>query len=162
MKKIILLVVFAFISCSDEPKQFSEEANLEMLIGLDNSKITLREVLYQHKGKKIFINVWASWCKDCIVGFPKEKELQKQFPEAVFLFLSVDLDKPSWKRAINKYNLVGEHYNLPKGMNDGDFVDFINLNWIPRYIIINEEGEIALFKATNTSDKEIYKALKTN
>ena len=131
-----------------------------MLIGLDDSKITLREVLYNHKGKKILIDVWASWCKDCIVGVPKVKELQKEFPGVVFLFLSVDRSNPSWKRAIKRYNLKGEHYNLPEGMKDGEFVDFINLNWIPRYMVIDETGEITLFKATNAADKEIKEALK--
>ena len=163
MKKIILILLIVFVSCnSDKPTQFSEEANLEMLIGLDNSKITLREVLYQHKGKKILIDIWASWCKDCIVGVPKIKALQKEYPDVAYLFLSVDRSKPSWKRAINKYNLVGEHYNLPEGMDDGDFVNFIHLNWIPRYMVIDEEGEITLFKATDASDETIKKALKTD
>ena len=45
-------------------------------------------------------------------------------------------------------------------MKDGEFVDFINLNWIPRYMVINESGEITLFKATNAADKEIKEALK--
>jgi thiol-disulfide isomerase/thioredoxin len=160
MKKIFLLLIIVFVSCSDDPKEFSEEANLEMLIGLDDSKITLREVLYQQKGKKIFIDVWASWCKDCIAGFPKVKELQAEFPDVAFLYLSVDISNPSWKRAIEKYNLVGEHYNLPKGMNEGDFVDFVNLNWISRYMVIDEKGQIQLFKATDPSDKKIIKALK--
>jgi thiol-disulfide isomerase/thioredoxin len=163
MKKIILVIFIVCIGCNTNyPKQFSEPANLEMLIGIDNSKITLREVLYQHKGKKILIDVWASWCKDCIVGFPKVKVLQKEFPEVVYLFLSVDLSNPSWKRAIKKYKLIGEHYNLPKGMNDGDFVDFINLGWIPRYMVIDEKGTITLFKATNASDKNVRKALQTH
>jgi len=161
MKKIFLLLIVAFISCNiEKPTQFSDAAYTEMLIGLNNSKITLREVLYQNKGKKILIDVWASWCKDCIVGIPKIKALQKEFPDVVFLFLSVDRSKPSWKRAITKYNLIGEHYNLQEGMNDGEFVDFINLNWIPRYMVIDETGEIAVFKATNASDKKIKKALK--
>ena len=161
MKKLFLLLIVIFISCnSEKPTQFSTEAYKEMLIGLDDSKITLREVLYNHKGKKILIDVWASWCKDCIVGVPKIKKLQKEFPDVVFLFLSVDRSNPSWKRAINRYNLKGEHYNLPEGMKDGEFVDFINLNWIPRYMVINESGEITLFKATNAADKDIKEALK--
>ena len=161
MKKIfILFAVLLMLSCSEDPKQFSEEANLEMLVGLDKSKTTLREVLHQHKGKKIMIDVWASWCKDCIVGFPKVKDLQAEFPEVIYLFLSVDISNSSWKKAIKKYNLKGEHYNLPNGMNDGDFVDFINLSWIPRYMIVDEKGEITLFKATKATDKNIRKALQ--
>ena len=163
MKKIIILLFTVFISCnSEKPTQFSDEAYKEMLIGLDGSKTTLREVLYYKKGQKILIDVWASWCKDCIVGFPKIKELQKEFPDVVFLFLSVDSSNPSWQRAIEKYKLVGEHYNLPEGMDDGEFVNFINLNWIARYMVIDETGEIKLFKATDASDEKIKEALKAD
>jgi thiol-disulfide isomerase/thioredoxin len=161
MKKTFLLLILIFISCNiEKPTQFTEEVYKEMLIGLDDSKRTLREVLYYNKGGKILIDVWASWCKDCIVGIPKIKELQKEFPDVIFLFLSVDRSTTSWKKAITKYNLTGEHYNLPEGMKDGKFVDFINLNWIPSYMVIDEEGEISLFKATNISDKSIKEALK--
>ena len=45
-------------------------------------------------------------------------------------------------------------------MKEGDFVDFVNLNWISRYMVIDEKGEITLFKATDTSDKDIVEALK--
>jgi thiol-disulfide isomerase/thioredoxin len=161
MKKIILLLLITLISCnSNQPKEFSEKALQDMLIALDGSKITFREVLYHNKGKKILIDVWASWCKDCIVGLPVAKKLQKEFPDVAYVFLSVDFGKPSWKRFITKYNLVGQHYNLPKGMNTGDFVDFINLGWIPRYIVVDEKGGIQLFKATKASDKRIREALK--
>lgn len=161
MKKIIILLVVVFAACNTNyPTQFSEKANLEMLIGLDNSKITLREVINQNKGNKILIDVWASWCKDCITDFSKLQKVQKEFPNVKYLFLSVDRSNSSWKRAIKKYNLVGQHYNLPKGMNNGDFVDFINLNWISRFMVIDEKGEISLFKATKASDKKIIEALK--
>ncbi len=160
MKKIFFLFIIILAGCSEDPKQFSEKANLEMLIGLDDSKITLREVLNDQKGKKVFIDIWASWCKDCIAGFPRVARLQNEFPDVVFLYLSVDISNPSWKRAIKKYNLKGEHYNLPKGMNEGDFVDFVNLSWISRYMVIDEKGDISLFKATDTSDKRIQEALK--
>ena len=57
MKKIFLVLIIVFISCNSEnPKQFSEEAFQEMLIGVNDSKISLREVLYHNKGKKILID----------------------------------------------------------------------------------------------------------
>ncbi len=161
MKKIFLVLIIIFTSCNlNNPTEFSEEALQEMLISVDGSKTTLREVLHYKKRKKILIDVWASWCPDCIRDIPKIKELQKEFPDVDFLFLSVDRSNPSWKRAIKKYNLKGNHYNLPKGMNDGDFVDFVNLNWISRFMVIDEKGKIQLFKATKASDNEIVEALR--
>lgn len=156
----ISLLLF-FISCStDYPKEFSEKALQDMVYSTNDERLTFREVLHKNKGKTILIDVWASWCKDCIVGFPKLKKIQKEFPEVTYLFLSVDRGSAAWKRAIVKYNLKGQHYNFPKGQNKGDFVEFINLGWIPRYMVIDKDGKISLFKATNASDKKIIEALK--
>jgi len=162
-KKIAFLVlVTIFVSCSlEKPTKFTEKALNEKLYNLNDEVFSLKEVIHQHKGKKVVINVWASWCRDCLEGMPKVKELQKEFPEAVYLFLSVDEKIGSWKRGVQRYKIIGEHYNLPKGMKNGDLVDFLNVSWIPRYIIINEKGEILLFKATDASDENIAIALKT-
>ncbi|KGL58682.1 TlpA family protein disulfide reductase [Polaribacter sp. Hel1_85] len=160
-KLSILVLLLFFVSCNFEtPTEFSEKALNEKIFSLNDVSSTFKEVIDEHKGKKILIDVWASWCRDCLAGMPKVKELQKEFPEVVFLFLSVDERIGSWKRGVKKYNLKGEHFNLPKGMKDGDLVNFLNVSWIPRYIVLDENGEIILFKATNASDNDIITALK--
>lgn len=162
-KKIaILVLLIGFVGCnSEDPKVFSEKALNEKLVSLEVASFTFQEVLKQQKGKKILIDIWASWCKDCLEGIPKIKELQKEFPEVVFLFLSVDKKPNSWKRGVKRYDIKGEHYNLPKGMKDGDLVDFLNVHWIPRYMVVDEKGKILLFDATDASDKNIAMALRT-
>ncbi len=160
-KKISILVVLVFTSCSLEtPTTFTPEALKEKIYSIKGDSFTFQEVINQYKGKKILIDFWASWCRDCIEGLPKVKELQKKFPDAVYLFLSVDTRNNSWKRGIQRYNIIGKHYNLPKGMKNGDLVDFVSLRWIPRYMVIDEAGIITLFKATDAFDKEIIQALK--
>lgn len=162
-KKLSILILLVFVSCNFErPTQFSEKALNDKVISLDDSEFTFKEVINQYKGKKVLIDFWASWCRDCLEGLPKVKQLQKQFPEVVFLFLSVDERTNSWKRGVKRYNIKGEHYNLPKGMKNGDLVDFIGLGWIPRYMVVDENGKITLFKATNASDKNIVEALKSS
>ena len=161
-KKVsIIVLLFFFVSCSFEsPEEFSEKALSEKLYNLKDIPSTFQEVLNQHKGKKVLIDVWASWCRDCVAGVPKVKELQKKFKDVVFLFLSVDERVDSWKRGVKRYNIKGEHYYLPKGMKNGGLVEFLNVSWIPRYIVVDEKGEITLFKATDASDKDIITALK--
>lgn len=127
---------------------------------LNDEVSTFKDVIDQYKGKKVLIDVWASWCRDCLVGMPKVKELQTAFPEVVYLFLSVDEKKSSWKRGVKRYDVIGEHYNLPQGMKKGDLVGFLNLSWIPRYVVVDENGKIILFNATDASDENIIKALK--
>lgn len=160
-KKVAVLLLIICASCNLEtPTVFTEASLNAPVFSLNNSKTTFREVLAKHKGKKIVIDLWASWCRDCLVSMPKVKQLQQEFPEAVFLFLSVDENQNSWKKAVQRYQLKGSHYNLPKGMKDGALVDFVGLSWIPRFMVVDEQGGILLFKATNAADKSIVEALK--
>ena len=117
-------------------------------------------MLHQYKGKKVLIDVWASWCGDCIKGLPSVRNPQKEYPKVIFLFLSVDKSKNAWKNGVQRFQIKGEHYNFPKGMKSGEFIDFMSLTWIPRYMVIDERGKISLFKATSASDSRIIEALK--
>lgn len=160
-KYFLILFLLLLANCNQNiPTEFSEKALSEKLITVSDSTTTLKEVLAKNLGKKIVVDVWASWCRDCLVSFPKTKLLQEKYPDAQFLFLSVDKNNNAWKKGIKKYNLKGEHYNLPKGMDSGNLVNFLDLGWIPRYMVIGENGEILLFKATKAIDRRIEDALK--
>lgn len=161
MRKLIIIVALVLTGCNFEvPTHFSETALKEELSSTLGEISSLEEVLATHKGKKLIIDVWASWCGDCIKGLPAVKALQRAHPEVVFVFLSVDRNQNAWKRGIKRFRIAGEHYRLPKGMKNGDLVDFLNVSWIPRYVVVGEEGEILVFKATKATDKRIVEALK--
>ena len=161
MKWINLIAVSLFlISCNFEsPTQFTEEALNDEFISLDGTNKSLQEILNDYQGKKVFIDVWASWCSDCIVGMPIVKQIQSEFPDISYLFLSQDRTERAWKIGINKYDIQGDHYFIKEG-SDGPFSDFLNSNWIPRYMVIDEQGDITLFKAKKATDKRIKEALK--
>jgi len=160
MRFAILFFAVLFLSCSiEKPTEFSDLALQDTGFTLQDSEITIDSILKTYKGKKVLIDVWASWCGDCIRGLPSIKNLQKKYPEVVFLFLSVDKNKAAWKNGIRRFKIQGEHYILPKGMKSGDFVDFLNLGWIPRYVVVDENGKIILFKATRASDSAIEEVL---
>jgi thiol-disulfide isomerase/thioredoxin len=161
MKKIYFLFIILFAGCNlEKPTQFSKLALNDTVYDLNNTSFSIKEVLHQYKGKRVLIDVWASWCVDCIKGLPSVRNLQKKYPKVIFLFLSVDKSKNAWKHGIQRFQIKGAHYNLPKGMKSGEFVDFISLGWIPRYMVIDEQGKISLFKATNASDSAIIEALE--
>lgn len=161
MKKriYILVLFFTLISCSEPPLQFSQGALSEKVVSLDGREITFSQVLETYQGETIFIDVWASWCRDCIEGFPRVKEIQSQYKDVVYLFLSVDRNEVVWKNSLKRFKLEGEHYFLPKGQN-GAFGDFLNSNWIPRYMVINKDGSIKLYKAKKATDERLVEALK--
>ncbi|MCZ4317996.1 TlpA disulfide reductase family protein [Aequorivita viscosa] len=151
---LLLIVTFA----QAQQKTFSEAALNEMFLSEANTEIRFSEILHKYKGKTVLIDVWASWCKDCIEGMPKVQNLKKENPEVVFLFLSLDKEIESWKHGIEKYGVIGENYFIPAGWK-GAFCSSIDLDWIPRYIMVNPEGEISLYKAIETNDDNLLKEL---
>lgn len=160
MKKLLLVFVIVFASCNTEkPTKFSKEALNDTLISLNGEKNLFNEILTKYKGKKIVIDIWASWCGDCIKGMPKVVALQEEYKDVVFLFLSLDKTEKEWKAGIKKYSVQGEHYFLASG-KEGGLGNFVTIDWIPRYMIINENGTIALFKAVHANDNNIINALK--
>lgn len=157
MNKLIYLVVvcIVFFNCTgQEPASFSETALNDTFINLQGEKITFKQVLEAHKGKTIVIDIWASWCKDCIGGMPKVKVLQQAHPDVVYIFLSLDKTQEAWKRGIKKYDIKGNHYFMQSGWK-GDFGSFVNLDWIPRYIVVDKIGNIKVFKAVEADDNKI-------
>jgi thiol-disulfide isomerase/thioredoxin len=142
-----------------EPVQFSEAALSAIFINYEGEKENLKSILETYKGKTVLIDIWASWCRDCIVGLPDLKVLQGQYTDVTYLFLSMDKTQESWKNSIKKYGINGEHYFMPSGW-DGPFSEFVDLDWVPRYMIIDGESTIKLFRAIKANDSKIKAHLK--
>ena len=161
MKKYLLLITFAFamFSVKAQEKTFTTEALNDVFLTTEEKEITFFEILDIHKGKTIFIDIWAGWCSDCIKGMPKVKKLQKKNKNIVFLYLSLDKSTEKWKKAIKTFDVTGEHYYIKSGWKGG-FCSSIDLDWIPRYMVVNPEGEIVLYKAIKADDEKISEALK--
>ncbi|WP_300566076.1 TlpA family protein disulfide reductase [Flavobacterium sp.] len=164
MKKLIALAfatVAFVIFCSNTKKdEFSSEALSYKMMTSEGTEMTFKEILKKHKGKTIVIEVWASWCGDCVKNMPKIKELQANNPNLAYVFLSVDKTPEAWKNGIAKHEIKGEHYLISDGMK-GSFGKAIELNWIPRYMIVDKKGKIALFKAIETDFETINATIKS-
>ena len=170
-KTIFILSLFACLSCKNEPQneqeqeivtktEFPQEALSQSMLARDGKPYTFEQILDLYKGKPILIDVWASWCPDCIKGMPKLHKLQEDFPGITYLFLSYDKDMESWNNGIEKYNVTGEHYLIQSEWKGGEFRKHIDLTWIPRYMIIDGDGKIALYNAIEADDENLISTLK--
>lgn len=160
MKKIFaLFIAFAAFSCANDQKtSFSQEALSETLLTTEGSQLAFQDVLQKQEGKTVVIEVWASWCGDCIKAMPKIKELQANNPDVAFIFISMDKTADKWKIGIDKHELKGDHYMANDQMK-GVFANAIDLDWIPRYIIVDKTGKIALYRAIETDFDKINETL---
>lgn len=161
MKKILILLwVVTNFSCSQAQKNsFSKEALSETLLTFDGKQIAFKDILKSHQGKTVVIEVWASWCGDCVKAMLKVKELQANNPNVDYLFISMDKTSDKWKSGIEKHQIIGEHFMANDQMK-GVFGKAIDLDWIPRYIIIDKTGKILIYRAIETDFEKMNNTLK--
>ena len=80
-------LILILTGCSmSNPSTFSEKAQNESFLNLNHTSVLFKDILSKNKGHKILVNVWASWCSDCVAGFPDLKEFQKNNPKSNLYF----------------------------------------------------------------------------
>lgn len=155
----MIVAVTVFVCGYSQEKDFSKESLSKKLISLDNTEITFQDILKKHKGRVTVIEVWASWCGDCVKAMPKVKELQSNNPGVDYVFISMDKAFDKWQAGIEKHELKGDHYWSTDGMK-GEFGKSIDLDWIPRYIVIDKKGTVKIYRAIETDFDKINEELK--
>jgi len=114
MKQLRIVFLFLIIGCQS-PNRFSKEALNEKFVSIAKQDVTFQNILLKHQGKKILIDIWASWCRDCVVTLPELKKLQQENPTVHFVFLSLDKSKERWMKAIDRLKIKGDHYYMAEG-----------------------------------------------
>jgi thiol-disulfide isomerase/thioredoxin len=162
MKKfILLLILFANTMLFAQEKEFSNTLLQSSFVDLKGNEVKFEEIIGKHKGKKVVLEIWASWCSDCVAAMPKVKLLQKKYGKKVdFVFISMDKNFDAFKNGVKKHQLKGDHYFSKTPWKESEFAKNIRLDWIPRYLVLDESGNILLFKAITPDDKKLVKLLK--
>ena len=108
------------------------------------------------KGKMLFIDIWATYCPDCRKELPALETLQQTYKgkPITFVSISVDRDKEAWKTMVKEKKLGGIHlYASPETKEL--FKELYDLRSIPRYMLIDEKGNIINANLPMPSDKNL-------
>lgn len=125
-------------------------------------KTTFDEIIDENKGKLIYVDFWASWCKPCRKEMKDMPKLHKYYEnkDVIFVYLSIDLDEKKWIQISNKEGISDKKYNLltVKMKKTDDFklskkFDF-KINAIPRYMLFDKNGELVNSNAPRPSEKK--------
>ncbi|RKF04507.1 thioredoxin-like protein [Tenacibaculum lutimaris] len=156
MRTFFLLITIVFLSsCAVfQPKEFTLKPLNEELLTLDRKPILFKEVLEKNKGKKIFVQIFATYCPYSQRSFKDVLNFQKKNPELSYIFLSVDHSYHDWKRGLESIPVEGQHYYIQK-KGKGALGEFLKLKTIPRFLVIDEGRNIKVFKSSKVSDKLI-------
>ncbi len=153
----------AYLKIADAP--FNEKIKF-----IDNEKInSLAECVSIFKGKKVYIDVWASWCLPCRAEFKHLDDLRKllKHNNVALLFISIDSGhfEKMWTDLIKYYNLEGYHIKANKQL-DSDLKRIYNNGGsmtIPWNILVDENGQIMQLHASRPSQiGQLEKEIKNN
>ena len=101
----------------------------------------------QFRGKVIVVDVWATWCSSCLAkmpGFIALRESYRNSEDIVFMTVSIDRkeERESWLATISKRKMDSLLNLTPDCSLQSQFESDYHIIGIPRYIIIDKQGNI--------------------
>jgi len=122
-----------------------------------NGKVVNSEDL---KGKIIYIDVWATWCGPCKGEIPYLKALEEELHglDIAFVSISIDNDKKAWENMVADKDLKGYQLFAEKAW-ESDIVKNYAIRGIPRFILIDKEGNLINADAIRPSNPNTKKRL---
>ena len=139
---------------------FAEEMMVEnevLLMSPDGKKTSLTKVLNSMKGKVVYVDFWASWCRPCCAEMESAAELRERMKgkDVEFIYLSTDDDHSKMCASLDKLKLTGCKVYRILNPKAAKFMYEYNINLIPRYMLIDKNGKIVNDNAPRPSSEEI-------
>ncbi len=128
----------------------------------NGSKTSLSDL----KGKYVYVDVWATWCGPCKAEIPSLKALEKKYHGKNIQFVSLSIDddrshggswdkaRADWKAMIADKELSGIQLFAPNGWQSQFVLDY-KINGIPRFILIDPNGNVVTPDAPRPSDASL-------
>ena len=115
--------------------------------------------LSDFKGKLVYIDVWASWCRPCCNEMPFLHKIEESLKgeDVVFISVSIDQKKEDWLKKIEQEKLRGIQLHLGK---DSNFRKDYRVGQIPHFILIDKQGNILNANMTRPSNPKTLEMLK--
>lgn len=132
------------------------------IIDYEKEPESFKNIISPFKGKIIYVDIWATWCKPCLEMFSHLdglKEHTKDIHDLVFLYISLDqnANTDKWQAVANHFNLTGYHYRTKGDMDKIICSSFGNSKGVitmPRYIIVDKNGKIAFENAASPAQPD--------
>lgn len=114
------------------------------------------------RGKYVYIDVWATWCGPCIAEIPHLKKVEEKYhgKNIEFVSISVDTEKDyeKWKKMVVSKELGGIQLFADKNWMS-DFIKAFGINSIPRFLLIDPNGNVVKADAPRPSSPLLVELL---
>jgi peroxiredoxin len=146
---LIIMVLALLLSMKSSIQKKAPDFTLKDISGKSVS-------LSDFKGKVVYLDIWATWCMPCMAEMGKSKKLKEHFKDndkIVFLYISIDKDEDRWKEVVKKKDIKGVHL-ISRGGDEAGILQKYDVPSIPRYVLIDKEGNVVEWNAKWPSDPE--------
>lgn len=110
------------------------------LVATDGTTYRLSEL----RGRYVFIDIWAAWCRPCIAEMPHLRALQAAFgdrPDFLLLGISLDRDRSQFNSAVERHELTWPQVFGPKSGAQEAFEAFDGFA-LPYTCLIGPDGRL--------------------
>ncbi len=134
---------------AEELASFVEYAPAFAFNSIEGNQVSLSDL----KGKYLYVDIWATWCRPCLQQLPAMKELEEKYRDTGIEFVSIsvdnDRDKAKWQKMVQDKQMKGIQLFAGKGTS---FHQDYEISTIPKFLIIGKEGEIISDNAPRPMD----------
>lgn len=116
------------------------------------------------KGKYVYVDVWATWCGPCKREIPYLKEVEMEYHDKNIAFVSISIDvkkdHDTWIKMVDDKDLAGVQLFADNDWKS-KFVTDYGIKGIPRFILIDDEGNIVNSDAPRPSNSDLRDVLES-
>jgi thiol-disulfide isomerase/thioredoxin len=127
----------------------------------DEMELTIEDLIAQHKGKVLYLDIWSLGCGPCRMIMPESKKLKESLSDQPIEFIYATVDGKSDKlwSEIFKVSLTDtNHYRFDNNFNS-KLHQLLSINAVPTYLIIDKEGKLVSYKADRPGNPKLKEQL---
>lgn len=108
---------------------------------ITDSANIVKHILESNSKQVVYVDIWAPWCRGCIMELSNSKKLSDYFKgkPVTFVYLCMGGTPEAQQKTIDKFQLSGIHHYL----NDKEWQDITNrfkVKGIPYYLLFDKNG----------------------
>ncbi len=125
-------------------KALQKDNKEKLLLDFNGNSIAWEDVLKKYKSNILYLDFWASWCVPCRKSFPDSKKMASEFNNKAvrFIYLSIDREMDSWKKAVREEGLPFGNCYLIANFDSSFLKRLYEIDAIPRHILLDKNGKL--------------------